>query len=297
MIILKDVFQKVLFSTLLIFTSVTSFGSIRNDSTTTTLLFKITSPNTLHVSYIFGTHHAFGKAFFDTLNVAKKALSNCEVLIKENLNIPGETAEDIINSRTDKTNWSKLLKKDHLSYLHQLFANSPTDFRKLTPTELHVFLNRHYKQYICLAKDSTDKHLSLDDYIGYLAQKEGKKLVGLETTAEQIALINKDVEGMPNKIHKKRLVSIINLLISESKSGCSETDWYSRMDFEFNWNQPCGNSLILTDRNNKWMEDINQLLQTNNCFIAVGLSHLMYNCSIISQLRTSGYIVTPISLH
>jgi uncharacterized protein YbaP (TraB family) len=53
-----------------------------------TLLFKITHPNSKHTSYLFGTHHAFGKSFFDSLTTANQALASSTMLIKENLNLP-----------------------------------------------------------------------------------------------------------------------------------------------------------------------------------------------------------------
>jgi hypothetical protein len=52
---------------------------------------------TTFLTYLFGTHHAFEKAFFDALNKAKQSLAFRDIVIKENLNIPGETAEDLIN--------------------------------------------------------------------------------------------------------------------------------------------------------------------------------------------------------
>ena len=95
-------------------------------------------------SYIFGTHHAFEKSFFDSLTKANQALASCDLLIKENLNIPGKMAEDIINQRTNKTEWNKYLSKKDLTFIQNLFATSPTDYSKMTPTEMHVFLSRYF---------------------------------------------------------------------------------------------------------------------------------------------------------
>ncbi|GBF20770.1 MULTISPECIES: TraB/GumN family protein [Arenibacter] len=138
-----------------------------DSDTINTVLFEVTSSNHNHVSYLFGTHHAFGKVFFDSLTKAKQALSASELLIKENLNIPGEMAEDIINRRTQITQWKKYLSKADLTYIKNLFATSPTDFNKMTPTEMYVFLTRHFKQQICLNENANDNALTLDDYIAY----------------------------------------------------------------------------------------------------------------------------------
>lgn len=268
----------------------------KNSKSFNTILFKITSSKNDNVSYLFGTHHAFGKVFFDSLTKANKALESSDLLIKENLNIKGKLAEDIINQRNTITQWNKYLNKEDLSYIGNLFATSPTDYNKMTPTEMYVFLNRHFKQQICLNKNANDTSLSLDDYISSKANEQNIKLYGLETTKEQIELINKDVEGMPKRSHKRRLSNIINKIRTENVNNCEEIHWYSQMEMDYKLNEPCSNTLLLTDRNNKWIKIISNLLEQNNCFIAVGLSHLMYECGLINQLMKLGYTVTPIKV-
>lgn len=269
---------------------------IDSSSSFNTILFKVTSTNHKNVSYLFGTHHAFGKTFFDSLTKANQALKSCDVLIKENLNIPGKMAEDIINKRTTEVKWNKFLDKENLAYVEDLFANSPTDYKKMTPTEMYTFLNRYFKQQICLNKNANDTSLSLDDYISSKATEQDIALYGLETTEEQIELINKDVEGMPRRSHKRRLANIINKIRTENSNSCEEIDWYSQMQIDYKLDTTCTNTLILTDRNNKWMTSISNMLKQKNCFIAVGLSHLMFDCGLISQLKKLGYTITPIEV-
>lgn len=261
-----------------------------------TTLFEVTSPDHSNVSYLFGTHHAFGKSFFDSLTIANQALKSCDLLIKENLNIPGKMAEDIINERTKNIKWNRYLSKPDLAFIESMFAASPTNYNKLTPTELYVFLNRYFKQHVCLNKSDSDTSLSLDDYISAKATTQNIELFGLETTEEQIDLINKDVEGMPRRTHKRRLANIIDKIRTQNVNSCEETIWYSQMNMSYQLNTPCHNTLILTDRNNKWIKKISDLLKKRNCFIAVGLSHLMYECGLIQQLTNLGYKVTPIAV-
>tara|TARA_R110002167_G_scaffold351433_1_gene563994 strand:- start:1684 stop:2565 length:882 start_codon:yes stop_codon:yes gene_type:complete len=289
--------RKITIALFLILTSTYLLGQNVNDTLRVkTILFKITSQNSSNTSYLFGTHHAFGKSFFDSLTKANQALESCDLLIKESLNIPGKMAEDIINQRTAETKWDKYLGKNELSFIEKLFATSPTDFNKMTPTEMYVFLNRHFKQQLCLNKSVNDTSLSLDDYIGFRATEQNIELYGLETTKEQIDLVNKDVEGMPRRSHKRRLANIINKIRTRNTDECSETDWYAKMEIDYQLNTTCGNTLILTDRNNKWIKKIEEFLETENCFIAVGLSHLMYECGLINQLKELGYTMTPIEV-
>lgn len=295
-VIRKMTMGKITTLLFLILTSTHLIGQNGNDTLRLkTVLFKITNQNSNKTSYLFGTHHAFGKSFFDSLTWANQALESCDLLIKENLNIPGKMAEDIINQRINKTNWNEYLSKTDLTFIKNLFAASPTDYNKMTPTEMYVFLNRYFKQQVCLNKSDADTSLSLDDYISSRAMEQNIERYGLETTDEQIALINKDVEGMPRKIHKRRLADIIDKISTENSSYCEETNWYSKMEIDLKNNEPCRNSLMLTDRNNKWMGTISEKLESNNCFIAVGLSHLMYECGLINQLKEFGYTITPIA--
>lgn len=287
--------RKITTLLLFILTSTYLIGQNGNDTQSfKTILFKITSPNSNYTSYLFGTHHAFGKSFFDSLTGANRALASCDLLIKENLNIPGKMAGDIINQRTNKTRWDKYVSKTDLAFIKKLFATSPTDYNKMTPTEMYVFLTRHFKQEVCINQSANDTSLSLDDYIASRAMEQNTDLCGLETTEEQIALINKDVEGMPRKIHKRRLADIIDKISTRDSNYCEETNWYSNMDIDYKSNEPCRNSLMLTDRNNKWIRIIQEKVESNNCFIAVGLSHLMYECGLINQLEGLGYTITPL---
>ncbi|WP_215225796.1 TraB/GumN family protein [Echinicola shivajiensis] len=281
----------------LLLISIFSMGQSAQDTfSKPTILFKITHPYSQNVSYLFGTHHAFGKEFFDSLTNANQVLSASDLLIKENLNDPENSAEQIINRRTLITDWDKYLSKKDLAFVESLFATSPTNFNKMTPTEMYVFLNRHFKQEVCLSKVPSDTSMSLDDYIGSIAKQQNIELLGLETAEEQIKLINKDVEGMPRKTHQRRLKNIIEKMRTKNIKDCVETNGYSNMQIDYQLNTPCRNTLILTDRNNRWMQTLESLLKTNNCFIAVGLSHLMYECGLINQIQDLGYTVQAINV-
>ena len=261
---------------------------------TNTVLYRVSHPNHDKVSYLFGTHHAFGKPFFDSLKNATEALESSTLLIKENLNIPGQLAEDYINQRTSTTKWSRYLNKDDLLYVESLFAPTGLNFHKMTPAELNAFLSRRYKEQVCIGKDTAATYFSLDDYIATVAEEHQIPLVGLETTEEQIRLINEDVKGMPRKIHKKRLSRMVARLQSGSTDHCEEISWYHNMNFDFKLKEPCRNTLILANRNDTWMLELQRYLKTENCFVVVGLSHLMFECGLISQLYELGYNITPI---
>lgn len=268
----------------------------RQASVEHTLLFRVTAPGSDHVSYLFGTHHAFGKSFFDSLAHASAALDASEVVLTETGYESGQASHHIINSRTTTTSWPKFLSKNDLTYLRALFSDNSMDFEKILPAELFAALYRHYTITACGTRSSNDPNLSMDEYIAFEAEKAGKTVVGLETIDEQLAIISKDVEGMPARVHKRRLSRLVELIRSENQAAdCSDATRYRTMAFDYQLAAPCQNALVLTDRNARWLQTIVASLQSGNCFVAVGLSHLRFECGLLSLLRKEGFVVTPVA--
>ncbi|MEC7263486.1 MAG: TraB/GumN family protein [Bacteroidota bacterium] len=286
-------------TTLLIFvlTSTLLFGQNRDVfDNNETLLFKVTKENSDKVSYLFGTHHALGKSFFDSLTIANKALKSSEIAMFESVGILGQMYPDIVVKRKTTTNWNKYLNKEDYSFIKNLLENSNTDYTKMTPTEMYTFLNRYHKQHICVKRAEGDTSFTLDDYIRSRAEDYNLRVVGLESTADQIKWINEDVEGMPRRTHKRRLAYAINRIRTKDTSSCQETTWFTSLNIDLQLNKPCTNSLMLTDRNARWMETIIPLIEADNCFIAVGFSHYWYECGLINQLIDLGYKIEPVKL-
>ncbi len=258
-----------------------------------TILFEVRSED--HTSYLFGTHHAFGESFFHSLNGVEQKLLDSRLVILESLNTPEESTETIINKREKTTDWKRYLSKNDVSFIEEIFQKSQVDWHKITPAEMYQMLGRIFKERYCQAKADSDAYYSLDGYIGWLAEQNQIQQLGLETREQQLLLINQDVTGMPRKVHKRRLKSIIDAFESGASSRCDETDWYRSMNMDYQLENPCGNALLLTDRNNQWMPELIQAIETKDCFIAVGLSHLMFDCGLIHQLQVRGYEISPIT--
>jgi len=288
--------KKICISILLIIISSTEINAqhLLEKNNYNTIFFEVRHPQSNKVSYLFGTHHAFSKSFFDSLDIPKKKLYKSNLVILESLKIPSQNSEDIINAREKTTAWKKYLNKEDLIYTQDLLKNGPVSFDKLTPTELYVTLARIYNIKVCDTRADDDPNSTLDGYISSIAKQNNVKTIALETIKEQLEIINKDVEGMPRKIHKRRLSSLINLLLNNIKTrSCEECETYKSQEFTYNLEDDCQNDLVLTDRNNKWMNVIPEFMMTNNCFIAVGLSHLRFNCGLIAQLSDKGFSITP----
>ena len=97
--------------------------------------------------------------------------------------------------------------------------------------------------------------------------------------------------------HDRRFVPVETSPEGEGgTAGCGEVERYALLEWDLRLSAPCTNTLMLTDRNARWMERIEGPVRDRNCFIAVGLSHLMYDCGLIVQLRARGYRVEPVPL-
>ncbi len=77
---------------------------------------------------------------------------------------------------------------------------------------------------------------------------------------------------------------------------CDDAHDYMAFRFDYSFDKPCSNNVILSDRNDQWLKKLPALLNNNNCFIAVGLFHLFTNCGLIARLREMGYKAEPVTL-
>jgi uncharacterized protein YbaP (TraB family) len=257
-----------------------------------TLLFAITTADAAHTSYLFGTHHAFGESFLEGLPVVKEKLFSCEALIVETT-VP---ANALINARTSTTDRTRYLGKADLAYVRELFAAGNVDLDRLTPPELHATLMRYHNMGVCGARQPADTASTLDGLFVALATGHGMALSGLESATEQLELLNKDVEGMPRNVHKRRLKAAVEHIRSGNTAGCNEVERYGSLDWDLRLGVPCGNALMLTDRNARWTPVLVKALSDHPTFVAVGMSHLMFECGLIEELRRQGYRVVPVPL-
>ena len=257
-----------------------------------TVLFQVTTPDSAHTSYLFGTHHAFGESFLDSLPVVREKLFLCRELIVESV----QSAGDLANARTTTTDWTRYLGRADLAYVREVFSAGNVDLDRLTPAELHATLMRYHNMRVCGARQPEDTASTLDGLIISLATRHGLALTGLESAADQLVLLNKDVEGMPRKVHKRRLKAAVERIRSGNPGGCAEVERYARLDWDLRLGEPCGNALMLMDRNARWMPAIVERMDNGGCFVAVGLSHLMFQCGLIERLRGLGYGVEPVPM-
>lgn len=258
------------------------------------LMFKVRGPDADHESFLLGTHHAFGGGFIAAIPGLGHAMNHVDTVVTETGTTSGRAAADVINARTSTTPWPRYLDRERRDFVRGLLSASEIDLDKLTPAELSSALFRHYAMTVCEARVSADRGGSFDEVLAAEAEAAGKRVVGLETTEDQLELIRADVEGMPAKVHRRRLRALISMIVGRDAANCGEVVEYRAMRLDYAWSRPCTNALVLTDRNARWLAQIEPMLASGPTLVAVGQGHLKFECGLVEQLRAAGYVVTPV---
>ncbi len=264
-----------------------------------TILWKVERPGSPHVSYMLGTMHQVGNSFVEDRPVIKSLLLRSDIAVFESVEDKKKTIIDVMNSRPDNFSYRDDLDKKDVEYLESISADWPVPISKAYPAELAVKLEQLYVLEVCETTKPSDTSKHLDDYLLSLAQNANIKFQGLESNADQFKAINaKQIYDW--KTSREGIAARIkNLQKKKNKNQfCRIANTYmGDMNFDYQFNIKCAeNDAMLINRNKKWIPQIDQILQNNNAFIAVGLMHLFGDCGLINQLRNLGYKVSPVPL-
>jgi len=249
-------------------------------------------------SYLFGTMHSENPQVTKLLSVVKPYITKIDtVFLETELNItailkssialfltPGQTLDQLL----DQTKYTQLIQ---ILYEHGI----PEDFAKtLKPWAIMIMLSSPQQK----TGDILDLLLYQE------AQAQHKKVFGLETVEEQLAifedislpdqliLLQETVDQLDQlseifqqmlKLYTQR--NLTGLLDFSKKYMASDTNKTLMDTF---------NKRILDDRNVKMVERMQTALQTGNSFIAVGALHLPGKNGILKLLEQQGYILTAL---
>ncbi|PZP52285.1 MAG: hypothetical protein DI598_01160 [Pseudopedobacter saltans] len=293
--------RKLLFFVVILFIS----NRIYSQKKENTLLWKITKPNSLNVSYLFGTFHQVNPDFFDSLKNAKKLLLESNLLFveayqeKENTNTENEITS--IYGVWNKEKWDSISTPTQ-QRLYNKFVNSKwgdEEMYRLPPALLMLTLQDIYLQGVC----DTSNRISvekMDNRIISIAKKNKIKIEGLDEN--QFMDIQKSTKkdkffSLKNTI--KTNADYMNYILhgNTNTSSAKFLFNYKSLSLDYSFNKEEQNlKVLLTGRNDKWMKKLPQALDTKNCFIAVGIRHLFYKDGLIMQLKKQGYSVQPVQL-
>lgn len=253
--------------------------------------------------YLAGTMHLLSKSDYPLPPAFKQAYEASDTLVFETdmaaMNTPEIQQQSVaMLTYNDGRSLADSLSKKTLSLLqaHLQSRQVPFDsFKPLKPGLAAIMLS-----VIELNKLGIT-HPGVDMYYNTLAVGDGKSISWFEEPQEQFAFLarmgekNSDeyIQYTLNDIDN--LPSSINTLKDAWRSGDLEkleavgiTTWAEQY--------PDIYTIILSERNNKWMSKLHQFLKEGETeLVLVGALHLAGNDGLIAQLKDAGYAVSQLN--
>ncbi|MEO7445886.1 MAG: TraB/GumN family protein [Ferruginibacter sp.] len=290
-------YKKNLLTLFPLFLFMSSFGQ-------NSILWKVTNTKTKYTSYILGTYHLIGSGFVDSYPTIKEKINKADLIITET-KLDRLKSREYYNSRQSSNMLSTVLPQEDIDYLKEIFKKGKIDLEKFTPGEILLKLHAFYPKFKCSAIKNDDT-LVIDEYIQYLGNQNQKKSYFLETDSFGLEKITELTKAYDWKFFKRKIPGILKRYKSNDieESLCLFANQYTSFDLDYKLNASCnknqkgiaGTSKMMKTRNIDWMKQIPLLLENNNCFIAVGLFHLYYDCGILEQLKKIGYEVEKVEM-
>lgn len=254
------------------------------------LLWKIDGGMLNSPSYIYGTIHIKDKRIFQYDNSVNEAMESCSAY-----------AMEVDLNEDNMACFAKCVLLPEGKTLQDIF--SPEDYmlvkgiiEKETGMAMSMFDRMKPFALLSLGLDSQiagDTELTIDEFFYRQAQKEGKRILGLETLEEQLKMLEKIpldyITDYFKNFHKgaEDLEEIILLYIN------ADLD-HLLLLMQKDKAMASLEKQLITKRNKKMVRGIIPLITGETAFIAVGAGHLPGKKGIIKLLEKRGYAVTPV---
>jgi len=269
------------------------------------LLWKVSGNGLKYPSYLFGTHHLISIQFLDSVPGLFKAFNNCNVIVGEmvinNIDATAKIQQAAIMPNHVKIN--DLLNDDEYKLvdneLKSVLKFGLKDVSIMNPSLILTMYEMEIYKKLTGFKDESQS----DSYFQMVAAEKGKKIIGLETVDQQIAILfnNSNLERQADilvetvqkkdsilnemiQLNKLYKVGKIEELIELSKGKGNITDM---TDEEY--------AKLVDNRNADWMTKLPAYFNQSSCFIAVGAMHLGGKNGLIKLLKKEGYKVNPMT--
>lgn len=261
------------------------------------LLWEISGMNLQSPSYLFGTYHYAGKQLLDSMPRVKTCFERSKAVV-------GELVID--GSLSTRMAFSMILRGGSLenlftpkeysaidAYVREVSDMELEQMNSLKPAAVQMILSGYISP-----STVSDENPALDQFFQDQARKEGKKVLGLETAAEQInMLLNAPIERQKfhllylvrNKLKLKAELARLYRLYRQEDVQAIGRMMYAKGEFLDN-----EIDVLLVQRNRRWAELLPPIMQAQPAFIAVGAGHLAGPDGLITMLRRKGYVLKPV---
>jgi hypothetical protein len=265
--------------------------------TPSTLLWEISGNGLKSPSFIFGTYHLISSSYIDSFPLIRINYDKTKAVVGEML-IDAEATTKIASAvlMTDSS-LTQLLTADEYKlvddYLKSISGMDLALFNKMKPVVISTFF------YSLLLKNENGK--AMDIYFQDIAKESGKKVYGLETADQQIAVL---FGGSSLRQQAKQLVQAVkdkdkNLEEMRRTNHCyreQDLECLTKALSETSEFTPEEMNKLLYDRNRNWMEKLPAMMLEQPLFIAVGAGHLPGEKGLLTLMKAKGYAVRPVML-
>jgi uncharacterized protein YbaP (TraB family) len=251
-------------------------------------------------SYLFGTFHLMGSHYVDSLNGVIDGFRKCEAVVGEILLDSSVTMKLMVAARLDGTSLDKLLSPEEYRatdvWFQELSGMDLSRFNTLNPATVQNLMMVLLQQKYYPSHEPGD--VPMDLYFQHLGKNNGKELRGLENLDVQINALFKQfpVERQAEMLAdfvRNRDRALIELKQMNTSYRRGDLGNLERLLAEQNYSKS-ESSILLDDRNKKWMEMLPDLMSEQATFVAVGALHLAGEYGLVSLLRKAGYTVTTV---
>jgi uncharacterized protein len=248
--------------------------------------------------YILGSVHFLKKESYPLKKTIEKVFDNTQKLVLE-IDLKSEDTAGVQRVALEKgINRDRTLQQSVSSETYSLAEKRAQelgiDIRALSP--LKPWVVALTMTALQLQKLGFDPNYGVDRYLAERAIKSGKTIVGLETAAFQIGLIDqlsqKDQEAMLRQSLKE--MDLLDRALDQIVRAWSTGDVIALEGLLLSGMReyPAVHQTIVVDRNRRWLPRIEKMIeQGESALITVGAAHLVGKDGVIELLRARGYTV------
>lgn len=268
------------------------------------LLWKVTGRGLKHPSYLFATHNHISIQFLDSIPGLYKAFNECNMVVAEMVmnNIDATAKIQHAAIMPDHTKINDLLNEDQTKLLDlELKSVMKFGLKNVSIMNPSLILSMYemeiYKKFTGFSDDKQS-----ESYFQLVAAEKGKKIVGLETVEQQIAILygNGSLERQADKLVEtiQQKGNILNEMIQLNKLYKE-----GKIDKFVELSKGQDNITGMTDeeyaklvdnRNADWISKLPAFFKESSCFVTVGAIHLGGNKGLIRLLEREGYKVIAV---
>ena len=251
------------------------------------LLWKVERVDCPKPSFLFGTMHVKDKKAFQFLSLIQKRIIDCDAFATEfNLEEAKFSANSEMLNLPEGTLLEDLIPPKKFVKANKYFTKITGYDLKLFNTSLPMMLTNLMAERFL----SQDMAVSLDELLWNFAKENDRIILGVETLAEQLEIMQK----IPLELQVKSFLDAVKNIKAFRKATLKITEVYQSGDIlklQKMSKKSIGGlrKILLYDRNIIMADRIGKMMEEQSIFIAIGAGHLAGKKGVLRLLKQQGY--------